>query len=93
MCAGAAVLGYSRGMATHSEIRTDEAPAPVGPYSQAIRAGEFLFVSGQIPLDPQTGEIVTGEIEVEVRQVLANPSSGAPSRCSPRPIPLEVGPS
>ena len=56
----------------HTEIRTGAAPAPVGPYSQAIRAGEFVFVSGQIPLDPASGEIVTGEIEDETRQVLAN---------------------
>ena len=54
------------------EIRTEGAPAPVGPYSQAIRAGGLLFASGQIPLDPATGKIVTGEIEVEARQVLAN---------------------
>jgi len=59
-------------MTTHSEIRTEAAPAPVGPYSQAIRAGEFVFASGQIPLDPQSGKIVTGEIEDETRQVLAN---------------------
>ncbi len=54
------------------EIRTEAAPAPVGPYSQAIRLGEFVFVSGQIPLDPKTGEIVPGEIEDETRQVLTN---------------------
>mgnify|MGYP005848779955 CR=1 FL=1 len=54
------------------EIRTDAAPAPVGPYSQAIRMGEFVFVSGQIPLDPGTGRIVQGEIEEEARQVIAN---------------------
>ncbi len=59
-------------MTTHSEIRTDAAPAPVGPYSQAIRAGEFVFASGQIPLDPKTGKIIEGEIEDEARQVLAN---------------------
>lgn len=56
----------------HTEIRTEAAPAPVGPYSQAIRAGEFVFVSGQIPLDPATGQIVGGEIEDEAKQVLAN---------------------
>jgi 2-iminobutanoate/2-iminopropanoate deaminase len=54
------------------EIRTEAAPAPVGPYSQAIALSELVFVSGQIPLDPKTGEIVRGEIEDETRQVLAN---------------------
>lgn len=55
-----------------TEIRTDAAPAPVGPYSQAIRLDDLVFVSGQIPLDPETGEIVSGEIEDETRQVLHN---------------------
>lgn len=54
------------------EIRTAEAPAPVGPYSQAIRSGDVVYVSGQIPLNPKTGEKVEGEIEDEARQVLAN---------------------
>ena len=54
------------------EIRTDAAPAPVGPYSQAIALGGLLFASGQIPLDPATGALVPGEIEDETRQVLAN---------------------
>jgi 2-iminobutanoate/2-iminopropanoate deaminase len=54
------------------EIRTADAPAPVGPYSQAIRSGDVVYVSGQIPLDPATGEKVEGEIEDEARQVLAN---------------------
>ncbi|HPG27394.1 MAG: hypothetical protein H6748_16375 [Spirochaetaceae bacterium] len=54
------------------EIRTDAAPAPVGPYSQAIASGDLVFASGQIPLDPKTGELVRGEIEDEARQVLAN---------------------
>ena len=54
------------------EIRTADAPAPVGPYSQAIRSGELVFASGQIPLDPETGELVSGEIEDETRRVLAN---------------------
>lgn len=59
-------------MTTHSEIRTEGAPAPVGPYSQAIRAGDLVFASGQIPLDPDSGKIVGGEIEDEARQALAN---------------------
>jgi 2-iminobutanoate/2-iminopropanoate deaminase len=54
------------------EVRTESAPAPVGPYSQAIRLGGLVFVSGQIPLDPETGERVSGGIEDETRRVLAN---------------------
>jgi len=57
------------------EIRTEAAPAPVGPYSQAIRLGDLVFASGQIPLDPKTGKIVPGEIEDEARQVLKNLSA------------------
>jgi len=57
---------------TREEIRTESAPAPVGPYSQGIRAGELVFASGQIPLDPATGKKVEGEIEDETLQVLAN---------------------
>jgi 2-iminobutanoate/2-iminopropanoate deaminase len=55
-----------------TEIRTGAAPAPVGPYSQAVQLGELVFVSGQIPLDPETGKIVDGEIEDETRQVMRN---------------------
>ena len=53
-------------------IVTEGAPAAIGPYSQAIRAGELLFTSGQIALDPRTGELCAGGIEVETRQVLDN---------------------
>ncbi len=55
-----------------TEVRTESAPAPVGPYSQAIRLDQLVFVSGQIPLDPKTGKLVQGEIEDETRQVLSN---------------------
>ena len=55
-----------------SEIRTPRAPDPVGPYSQAVRAGGLLFASGQIPLDPATGKLVEGEIEDQTRRVLDN---------------------
>ena len=51
---------------------TDQAPAAIGPYAQAVTAGGFLFTSGQIPLDPATGEIVSGGFETQARQVLAN---------------------
>jgi 2-iminobutanoate/2-iminopropanoate deaminase len=53
-------------------ISTERAPGAVGPYSQAIVAGGFVWCSGQIPLDPATGQLVQGEIEDETRQVLAN---------------------
>jgi len=53
-------------------ISTDRAPAAIGPYSQAIRYGNLLFVSGQIALSPETGELVEGDIEVQTKQVLEN---------------------
>lgn len=53
-------------------VATKEAPQAIGPYSQAIKAGGFVFVSGQIPLVPATGEMVQGGIEVQTEQVLKN---------------------
>jgi 2-iminobutanoate/2-iminopropanoate deaminase len=53
-------------------VSTPTAPAAIGPYSQAIKAGNLLFLSGQIPLDPATGAIVEGGIEAETRQVFHN---------------------
>ena len=53
-------------------IATDKAPAAIGPYSQAVRAGNTVYFSGQIPLDPATGQIVPGGIEPQTRQVFAN---------------------
>ena len=55
-----------------SVIATPAAPAAIGPYSQAIRAGNLVFTSGQIPLDPTTGQMVTGDLAAETRRVLAN---------------------
>jgi 2-iminobutanoate/2-iminopropanoate deaminase len=52
-------------------IHTEHAPAAIGPYSQAIQAGDFLFISGQIPVDPETGEIAEG-IEKQTEQVMEN---------------------
>lgn len=58
---------------TKKIIRTEKAPAPVGPYNQAISTGSLLFVAGQIPLDPTTAEIVgSGDIEKQTQQVMAN---------------------
>lgn len=53
-------------------IKTDKAPAPVGPYSQGYRAGDFIFVSSEGPLDPQTGKVQGGTIEEQTRQTLEN---------------------
>lgn len=53
-------------------ILTPNAPAPIGPYSQAIQAGETLFISGQIAIDPATGDLITTSIEDETHQVLRN---------------------
>jgi 2-iminobutanoate/2-iminopropanoate deaminase len=53
-------------------ISTSEAPGAIGPYSQAVRTGNFLFCSGQIPLDPKSGQIVSGDIAAQTRRVLDN---------------------
>ena len=53
-------------------IVTDKAPAPVGPYSQAVEANGFLFISGQIAINPATGTLVKESIEVETRQIMEN---------------------
>ena len=53
-------------------IVTDKAPGAIGPYSQAIQAGDFLFASGQIPIDPKSGQMVTTSIEDEARRVFEN---------------------
>ena len=53
-------------------ISTDQAPAAIGPYSQAVRSGSLLFLSGQIPLDPATGQLVEGDIVAQSRRVFDN---------------------
>ncbi len=56
-------------------VHSEDAPKAVGPYSQAVRSGDLLFLSGQIPLDPQTGAIVAGGIEEQTERVVANLSA------------------
>lgn len=53
-------------------VATDRAPKAIGPYSQAVRSGDLLFLSGQIPLDPASGEMVTGDVTVQTERVMEN---------------------
>lgn len=53
-------------------VTTDKAPAAIGPYSQAVKAGNLLFCSGQIPLDPATGELISGDIATQAERVMNN---------------------
>jgi reactive intermediate/imine deaminase len=55
-----------------SIVSTTAAPAAIGPYSQAVRAGDVVYLSGQIALDPRSGQMVTGDISAQARQVFAN---------------------
>lgn len=57
---------------TRQPITTPSAPGAIGPYSQAVRSGGWVFLSGQIPLDPATGEVVAGDTEASTRQVFRN---------------------
>jgi 2-iminobutanoate/2-iminopropanoate deaminase len=69
---GASQEKIERSSNMKQEIKTDKAPRAIGPYSQGIVAGGFVFASGQIPLIPATGELNTGTIEDQTRQVLQN---------------------
>ncbi|UYG07712.1 RidA family protein [Halomonas sp. M4R1S46] len=59
-------------MSNKAVINTDQAPAAIGPYSQAIKAGNTVYLSGQIPLDPATMELVSDDVEAQARQVFTN---------------------
>ena len=59
-------------MSNRALIHTNEAPQAIGPYSQAVRAGNHIYCSGQIPIDPATGLIIDGDIAAQTRQVLTN---------------------
>jgi 2-iminobutanoate/2-iminopropanoate deaminase len=64
--------GNGRSKIMKKQVQTDKAPKAIGPYSQGIIANGFVFCSGQIPIDPATGELSTGTIEDQTRQVLKN---------------------
>jgi reactive intermediate/imine deaminase len=57
---------------SRSIVATPHAPSAIGTYSQAVRAGQFLYISGQIPLDPVTQQLVTGDIDAEITRVFEN---------------------
>ncbi len=57
---------------TRELVTTDQAPAPIGPYSQAVRVGKTLYCSGQIALDPQSGNLVDGDVSAQTEQVMKN---------------------
>lgn len=59
-------------MAKRQAVATDHAPKAIGPYSQAVRAGHLLFVSGQVPIDPATGAIIDGDIAAQTHRVMRN---------------------
>ncbi|GGD41359.1 RidA family protein [Muriicola marianensis] len=59
-------------MSSRKIIHTSKAPSPIGPYSQAVMAGNMLFISGQIAMDPNTGELISGDIKTETRQCMEN---------------------
>jgi 2-iminobutanoate/2-iminopropanoate deaminase len=62
-------------MADRKSVATSEAPAAIGPYSQAIVTGDFVFCSGQIPLDPASGALVDGDVQAQTRRALENLSA------------------
>ncbi len=66
------LLTMSGGKVEKKIIYTEKAPKPIGPYSQAIIAGDFIFTSGQIPIDPKTNQLVQGDIKEQTKQVLEN---------------------
>lgn len=65
-------LTISGGKVERKVVYTEKAPKPIGPYSQAIIAGDFIFTAGQIPIDPKTNQVVQGDIREQTRQVFEN---------------------
>jgi len=65
-------LTISGGKVEKKVVYTEKAPKPIGPYSQAIISGDFIFTAGQIPIDPKTNQVVQGDIKEQTRQVFEN---------------------
>jgi reactive intermediate/imine deaminase len=65
-------IAFAAPPATKKEIYTSTAPAPIGTYSQAIQTGNTVYISGQIPIDPNTGDLIGGDFSAQVEQVLKN---------------------
>ncbi|MGA0343150.1 MAG: RidA family protein [Arenicellales bacterium] len=59
-------------MSSKQAIQSDNAPAPIGPYSQAVKVGDTMYLSGQVPLDPVTGELIDGDIDAMARRIFDN---------------------
>jgi reactive intermediate/imine deaminase len=76
---------------SRSIVSTDQAPAAIGPYSQAVRAGNTVYFSGQIPLDPATGNLVEGDISTQTRRVFDNLTAVAKAAGGSLPQFVRVG--
>lgn len=59
-------------MSSKQAIQSDQAPAPIGPYSQAVKVGDTMYLSGQVPLDPATSELIDGDIDAMARRIFDN---------------------
>lgn len=64
-------------MSSFQTVETSAAPAAIGPYNQAVKAGDFVYISGQIPLDPETGELVGADMHSQIERVFSNLSAVA----------------
>ena len=71
ICVAVALAGCATS-STKEVVTTEHAPKAIGPYSQAVKVGNTLYISGQIPIDPKTGQLNTGSIEEQAKQVLEN---------------------
>jgi reactive intermediate/imine deaminase len=68
----ASSITFANTITPKKEIYTEMAPAPIGVYSQALQSGDMVYISGQIPVDPRTGEMIQGDFNVQVKQALQN---------------------